>query len=274
MAHAITPYLEYQMTSSLVSEELCGGVHGCTFHGLRDGMALHEAECAFVQLEPTLRAMQEQIGQLEEQIGDRDAQIDALNVRLRGREVRLTVRDLELGRLQASQRAIGETLFLRGAALVREQKWGEAVVAFRAAVTADPDHVNSWRGLGDAEFEKNGHEFCDAMLEPWTRVIAHEPTNPVAHFNLGGVMLDEGRDVDGAERMFRKAIAIDSEYGNAHWNLSLLLEEERDDLDGAIVAMEECMRCGGPTGQDGTGYDGEARLAGLVARRAEEGEQP
>ena len=82
------------MTSSLVSEELCGGVHGCTFHGLRDGMASHEAECAFVQLEPTLRAMQEQIGQLEEQIGDRDAQIDALNVRLRGREVRLTVRDL------------------------------------------------------------------------------------------------------------------------------------------------------------------------------------
>ena len=68
------------------------------------------------------------------------------------------------------------------------------------------------------------------------------------------------KDYDGAERMYRKAIALNPKDANTSWNLSTLLEDQRKDIPGAIEAVEEYIRRGTPDN------DGKERLATLRAK--------
>lgn len=123
-------------------------------------------------------------------------------------------------------------LLAEGAALGVQSKWTEAIVAYRECIKLDPEMSQAWFALGYAYFNQNGRKNCEAQIEPYTRCIALNPSNATAYSNLGNA-LDEIEDYDGAEKMYRKAIALDPKYSNAHYALGILLKNVRRDYDGA-----------------------------------------
>ena len=133
-------------------------------------------------------------------------------------------------------------------------KWLEAIVALRRSVELDPNKSGAWFELGVAYYEQNGGESCEAQYEPYTRCIALDPKNAMAHNNLASVLMNVRKDYAGAERHYRKAIELNPKQTHACWNLSDLLEDERNDIRGAIEAIEEYIRRGNP------GNDGHQRL--------------
>ena len=78
--------------------------------------------------------------------------------------------------------------------------------------------------------------------------------------NLGNLLMNHRKDIDGAEAEYRRAIEIDPNNALAHWNLSLLLEKQRGDLRGAIEATRGYIAAGNPDN------DGEQRVEKLMKK--------
>ena len=133
----------------------------------------------------------------------------------------------------ADVRASAGARFAEGAALEAEGKYDEAVVAYRAAVEADPEMSGAWFSLGYAEYRKAGEKMSEASLEAYERCVALDPTHASAHSNLGVALEDVRKDYDGAEELWRKAIALNPTDAKAHYNLGNLLQTVRKDYDGA-----------------------------------------
>src|SRR4029453_2750776 len=53
--------------------------------------------------------------------------------------------------------------------------------------------------------------------------LAHAPRDPIAHFNLAGLLEESGRAQD-AVASYQHAIAADPDFADAHYNLGLLLD--------------------------------------------------
>ena len=227
-------------------------------------------------------------------------------------------------------------LLAAGVAFFEQQKWPEAIASFKKCVEVDPEMAEAWYQLGRAYDWQNGKKSCEASYEPYKRCIAlapdhasvlamahnnlgnnlgskgdHagaeqmyrkaielDPSNAVAHGNLGNLLSDDVRkDYDGAEKMLRKAIELDPKHAYAHnslghllliarkdyegaerfcrkaieldakyaypyWNLSVIAEEKEEDIAAAIKHVEEYIRLGGGSPQ----FDGKDRLATLRAK--------
>ena len=67
----------------------------------------------------------------------------------------------------------------------------------------------------------------------YRRAIEIDPNEATVHFKLG-VILEDGRDVTGAEAEFRAAIGCNSDLLAAHLKLAEILQE-RGDVAGADV---------------------------------------
>jgi tetratricopeptide (TPR) repeat protein len=149
--------------------------------------------------------------------------------------------------------------YSEGLALGRngEKKWPEAIKAFQNCVALDANHSKAWFWLGQSYYLQNGSKNCEASYEPYTRCIALDPKNALAHGNLGSVLQYARKDYDGAERHYRKAIELEPK-AYACWNLSLILENQKNDIPGAIKLVEECVRLGRANCED--------RLARLRAK--------
>ena len=149
--------------------------------------------------------------------------------------------------------------YSEGLALGRngEKKWPEAIKAFQNCVALDANHSKAWFWLGQSYYLQNGSKNCEASYEPYTRCIALDPKNALAHGNLGSVLQYVRKDYDGAERHYRKAIELDPR-AYACWNLSLILENQKNDIPGAVKLVEECVRLGRANCED--------RLARLRAK--------
>jgi tetratricopeptide (TPR) repeat protein len=94
------------------------------------------------------------------------------------------------------------------------------------------------------------------------RAMAVDSSHFGAAFSLGTLLLYEERDLRGAERALRTAIAAKPDYANAHLQLANLLKQKRDftgclDAYRAVCALD-------PNAVDG--WEGVAHLAGLVGR--------
>ena len=63
----------------------------------------------------------------------------------------------------------------------------------------------------------------------------------MAHCNLGSLLQNEQKDVDGAEAAYRAAIAADPGYAKAHCNLGILPKNERNDVHGAEAAYRKAI---------------------------------
>ena len=96
------------------------------------------------------------------------------------------------------------------------------------AIAADPGHAVAHYNLGI--LLKNERRDIDGAEAAYRAAIAADPGHAVAHYNLGILLSNERGDVNGAEAAYRAAIAADSGYANAHTNLGILLEERAETI--------------------------------------------
>jgi predicted O-linked N-acetylglucosamine transferase (SPINDLY family) len=160
------------------------------------------------------------------------------------------------GNLAAALRALG--------------RFGEAVVACRAAAAASPRDPQAHNNLGVAL--KDAGQFNDAATA-YRRAIVLKPDYAEAHYNLGIVLVELGqtsdaiasyrqalahrpdmakaannlgealrisRRLDEALEAFRRAIAIAPQHAAAHNNLGIVLGDTGE-LDAAVAACRRAL---------------------------------
>jgi tetratricopeptide (TPR) repeat protein len=98
---------------------------------------------------------------------------------------------------------------------------GEAIAAYRRALSLDPAHPDAHVNLG-----RLLHEAGDAAAaEPhYAAALAARPGDSTAAFNLGVALEDMGR-LPEALLSYQKAVRIDPENADAHFNAASLAEK-------------------------------------------------
>ena len=98
---------------------------------------------------------------------------------------------------------------------------GEAIAAYRRALSLDPAHPDAHVNLG-----RLLHEAGDAAAaEPhYAAALAARPDDGTAAFNLGVALEDMGR-LPEALLAYQKAVRIDPENADAHFNAATLAEK-------------------------------------------------
>ncbi|MTJ82605.1 MAG: tetratricopeptide repeat protein [Telmatospirillum sp.] len=120
-------------------------------------------------------------------------------------------------------------LYNLGNALLAGSDTGNAARCFRQAVQCRPDLPEPYNNLGNAlsstgAFDEAGRAFAHAA--------ALRPDIAAAHNNLGNIRKEQGRETDAAA-CFHTALSIDPGYVEARYNLANLLLETGD-ADGAL----------------------------------------
>ncbi|CAG0997802.1 hypothetical protein BURK2_02791 [Burkholderiales bacterium] len=83
-----------------------------------------------------------------------------------------------------------------------EQRWDEAIAAYRKAVEIDPDLAIAWNGLAMALHRKGD---LDGAIEAGHRLVSLEPDEPLGHTSLSIFYQAKGRVPEAEEE---KAIAM------------------------------------------------------------------
>ena len=78
----------------------------------------------------------------------------------------------------------------------------------------------------------------DGAEQAYRAAIEADPGLADAHCNLGNLL--QRKDVDGAEQAYRAAIKADPGFAHAHFNLGVLLDE-RQDVNGAEQAYRAAI---------------------------------
>jgi GT2 family glycosyltransferase/Flp pilus assembly protein TadD len=153
-------------------------------------------------------------------------------------------------------------------ALVYQQqgRWAEAEAQWRAALAERPDFLPSLLGLGElflsqrrwpeidqlrirltgdpegalegAVLQARSHlarqEFAEAK-KLLVEVIGHQPRALYPHVILSHVLLQEGKDLTGAEEALRDVLALDPGHAEARHNLSVLLQKQNRAADDYVA---------------------------------------
>ena len=85
--------------------------------------------------------------------------------------------------------------------LWQARQWDQAIVKFRQAVKADPNHTNAWNGLGWASF--NSGKWPEAE-QAFQKVITMDGKHPGALNGAGQLYLNQGK-FEAAEEYLRRA---------------------------------------------------------------------
>jgi len=96
--------------------------------------------------------------------------------------------------------------------------------AYRAALEAEPGHVEAHVNLGCLEHEAGNLEDAEAH---YRAALASHPQHAIARFDLAVVLEDLGRDED-ARAAYQAVLADDSACAEAHHNLARLCERIGD----------------------------------------------
>lgn len=121
--------------------------------------------------------------------------------------------------------ADAETWFLRGDAIEREDPEA-AERAYRAAVEADPTHVEAHLNLGRLLHARGD---VDTALDHYAAAVHLDPEDPTAWFNLGVAYEDTGKSRE-AIAGYERALAVEPAFADAHYNLAALYKAEGSDL--------------------------------------------
>jgi serine/threonine-protein kinase len=135
---------------------------------------------------------------------------------------------------RGTQNAEAYHLYLRGRYYVnkRTTEWIEKGVAeFRKAIELDPAYALAYAGLADAYAflasstgERPPAEFYPKAEAAALRALALDDTLAEAHTSLGFYRLLYEWDFSGAEREFKRGIALNPNYANAHDGHSFYLK--------------------------------------------------
>jgi tetratricopeptide (TPR) repeat protein len=107
-------------------------------------------------------------------------------------------------------------------ALLDEQKYDKAIIAFNLALEKNPDHPDILSHRGVCFLHLNQKKSC---LDDLNKAKDLEPENSYRFASLAYAM-DFFGDLDGAISMYEIAVKLDPEDAIAHNNLGLLLEKK------------------------------------------------
>lgn len=105
-----------------------------------------------------------------------------------------------------------------GYLLWTQKRYPDAATEFQAELANDPNHVQSMLYLADADMQLNKPEAARPLLE---RVLKLDPSEPLAHLDMGILYTDAGlnedalRELQIAEKMMPNDV-------NVHWRLGRL----------------------------------------------------
>jgi len=106
-----------------------------------------------------------------------------------------------------------------GTASMEAQEIVRASEQFERILAREPDNARAWLGIGLARLYQQRYEDAIAALE---KSVALIPDSVGIRVTLGWATLT-ARDLAGAERVFREAIAVDHNFGEAHGGLASAL---------------------------------------------------
>lgn len=132
-----------------------------------------------------------------------------------------------------------------------EPSTGQLVLDFDIHRLRD-DVVRVLRPAGDSERARSAYELYarasmldedpatfDEAEKLYRRAVALDPALAIAYTNLGNVRFRRG-DADGAEKLYRRAIGIDADQPEAHYNLGYV-HLERGDAASAIEHFDRAI---------------------------------
>ena len=146
---------------------------------------------------------------------------------------------------------MAQTHFDEGEAFFEQEMWGEALVAYHAAVEMVPEMSEAWWGIAKTFSAQSGRP-CAAMYLPLMLCIELDPGNALAHNSLGHVLRDPFAGVEDtprAEVHLREALRLEPHFAfprdrtilDARSEFALVLAA-RGDVDGGIHQMCESIR--------------------------------
>jgi tetratricopeptide (TPR) repeat protein len=135
-----------------------------------------------------------------------------------------------------------ESELSRGQVLQREEKWSEAVVAYKHAVELDPDLAGAWFGIGYTLGQSIGEKETAAEgVAAYHECVRIDPTHAWAHYNLGVLLMNHMQQYPEAEAAYRAAIAANPKHADAHYNLGLLLKNHMQQYPEAEAAYRAAI---------------------------------
>lgn len=149
---------------------------------------------------------------------------------------------MDQGDLTRARQLAGEVLLaspenihaglVMGTASIEAQEIVRAAEQFERILAREPDNSRAWLGIGLARLYQQRHEDAIAALEKAVQLI---PDSVGIRVTLGWATL-AARDLVGAERVFREALEVDHNFGEAHGGLAatLALQMRIDDARAAI----------------------------------------
>ena len=149
---------------------------------------------------------------------------------------------MDQGDLTRARQLAGEVLLsspdnvhaelVMGTASIEAQEIVRAGEQFERILAREPDNARAWLGIGLARLYQQRHEDAIAALEKAVQLI---PDSVGIRVTLGWATL-ASRDVVGAERIFRDALEVDHNFGEAHGGLAsaLALQMRIDEAREAI----------------------------------------
>ncbi|HEY7471835.1 MAG TPA: tetratricopeptide repeat protein [Gemmatimonadota bacterium] len=123
----------------------------------------------------------------------------------------------------------------------------ESIEHYERAITSDPDYALAWAGLADTYITMGGvflarpGEVYPRAREAAEKAIALDPRLAPAQAALAEVQLRYDWDWEGAERGFKRALALDPDYADARSRYANLLRE-MGRFDEAIVEVRRAQR--------------------------------
>jgi tetratricopeptide (TPR) repeat protein len=124
-----------------------------------------------------------------------------------------------------------------GVAYSRTGADDQAIPAYREAIRLQPDNVDAYYGLGVA-LERQGHDGDAAAA--FREVIRRRPQDAMAYYGLGVVSGRQGHD-DQAISAYREAVRLNPNLADAYYRLGVIYARLRQD-DQAMAAYREVIR--------------------------------
>jgi tetratricopeptide (TPR) repeat protein len=124
-----------------------------------------------------------------------------------------------------------------GVAYSRTGADAQATAAYREAIRLQPDNVDAYYGLGVAS-ERQGRD--DEAIAAYREVIRRRPEDSMAHYGLGAASARQGRDEEAIGAL-REAIRLNPGLADAFFQLGMLYARLRQD-EQAMASYREAIR--------------------------------
>jgi tetratricopeptide (TPR) repeat protein len=124
-----------------------------------------------------------------------------------------------------------------GVAYARTGADDQAIAAYREAIRLQPANVDAYYGLGVAS-ERKGHDA--EAIAAFREVIQRRPDDAMAHYGVGVASERQGQD-EQAINAYQEAIRLNPSLADAYFHLGMIYARGRQD-ERAIAAYREAIR--------------------------------